>query len=64
MTQTNKELVEAAKEAQRLLAQFARPTGSVSGVAILTTWSQCVEVELRLRTALQSNPDNIQEGGK
>jgi len=67
MTQTNTELVEAAINA--VPGNWCDPLLSGDGVPPLP-WG-CPEIERllnavrdRVVTALQSNPDNIQEGGK
>lgn len=58
-TNTQSDLLEAAKEAQRLLADLARPVGSVERVSAATGWARCIETEARLRTAIR----NAEQGG-
>jgi len=64
--QTNKELVEAAKGIEELEAAFEKllavsEHGMISCDGCRKLLNEVVDT---FRTALQSNPDNIQEAGK
>lgn len=50
----NKELLNAANEAQTLLYEMARPNSDTASISSQVYWARCVQTELKLRQAIKA----------